>query len=231
MMKPGEKAKCVAWRLVGGLRSARVACAPVMVALAVGSSCGVVPVAEDVDAEGTVQPAIEPLPAEVLNPGADVNAPSADGGGQTVGASDLASEPIAAGDTHLSMPSSSTSSSFPSTSAPIATQTTGANGGSGPFAHDLTDSIANPSGAAPLGTQFLATGFSDVSTGGFGSFGLDPFLFGSTGDADLLSLLLDGLVLDVFMPAPPLDGSFTFLELLCLDTGLSDSYCRSRYGQ
>ena len=222
---------CVVWRLVRGLRSARVACAAVMVVFALGSSCGVVPVGEDVDPEATNGSAFGSVSPEASNPTAGVNAPSVDDGGQAVAASDLATEQIAVVDTDLSMPSSSTSSSFPSTSVPNATETTGANGGSGPLAHDLTDSIANPSGAAPLGTWFPEIGFGDTSTGGIDSFALDPFLFISMGDADLLSALLDGFVLDVFMPAPPLDGSFTFLELLCLDTGLSDSFCRSRYGQ
>ena len=223
---------CVVWRLVRGLRSARVACAAVMVVFALGSSCGVVPVGEDVDPEATVGPAVGSVSPEASNPTAGVNIPTVDDdGGQAVAASDLATEQIAVVDANISMPSSSTSSSFPSTSVPTATETTGAHGGSGPLAHDLTDSIANPSGGTPLGTWFLETGFGDTSTGGIDSFALDPFLFISTGDADLLSALLDGFVLDVLLPAPPLDGSFTFLELLCLDTGLSDSYCRSRYGQ
>ncbi|RME37546.1 MAG: hypothetical protein D6788_09250 [Planctomycetota bacterium] len=50
---------------------------------------------------------------------------------------------------------------------------------------------------------------------------------------ELMSVLFDGLVLDVFLPLPGSGAAedFTFLELLCRDTtDLPDVVCRQRYG-
>jgi len=47
---------------------------------------------------------------------------------------------------------------------------------------------------------------------------------------DLLDLLATGGLGDSLEPASDNPGSFTHLELLCLDQGLQPSYCRSRYG-
>ncbi len=47
---------------------------------------------------------------------------------------------------------------------------------------------------------------------------------------DLLDLLSDQALADILNPVTANPGSFTTLELLCLDEGFSDSFCRSRYG-
>lgn len=47
---------------------------------------------------------------------------------------------------------------------------------------------------------------------------------------DLLDLLPEATLGDILDPATDNPGSFTTLELLCLDEGFSDSFCRSRYG-
>lgn len=62
--------------------------------------------------------------------------------------------------------------------------------------------------------------------------GSDPFafsIFGPTDSPELFSLLADMLVLDLLSPAPSRD-TFTFLELLCIDTGRPEFLCRQRYG-
>ena len=62
--------------------------------------------------------------------------------------------------------------------------------------------------------------------------GLDPLGLGIIDPADvpqLLSLWVDGLVLDLIDPAPTSE-LFTHLELLCRDRGLPETFCRRRYG-
>ena len=62
---------------------------------------------------------------------------------------------------------------------------------------------------------------------------LDPFalsIFTLTDAPALLSGLLDGLVLDVINTAPR-SGTFTFLELLCINQGDPEFLCRQRFGR
>ena len=47
---------------------------------------------------------------------------------------------------------------------------------------------------------------------------------------DLLDLLPQDSLADILDPATENPDSFSNLELLCLDMGISDSICRSRYG-
>lgn len=46
---------------------------------------------------------------------------------------------------------------------------------------------------------------------------------------DYLSLFVDGLLLDELQPSVPSSG-FTYLELLCRDTGIPEHRCRQLYG-
>lgn len=62
--------------------------------------------------------------------------------------------------------------------------------------------------------------------------GSDPFafsIFEPSDSPELFSLLADILVLDLLSPTQS-DGEFTFLELLCIDTGQPEFVCRQRYG-
>lgn len=68
-----------------------------------------------------------------------------------------------------------------------------------------------------------------------GNISLAPILpglgWGNTIDLlDLLDLLPPASLGDILDPATDNPGSFTDLELLCQDMGISDSICRSRYG-
>ncbi|MBU0717623.1 MAG: hypothetical protein KJ749_05180, partial [Planctomycetes bacterium] len=47
--------------------------------------------------------------------------------------------------------------------------------------------------------------------------------------ADVLPFLMDDLLLNLINPVSGLDSE-TYLQQLCEDTGLPESYCRSRYG-
>ncbi|MCH7886325.1 MAG: hypothetical protein IIC01_13895 [Planctomycetes bacterium] len=67
---------------------------------------------------------------------------------------------------------------------------------------------------------------------------VDLFAFDQEDFPILLSLFLDGLTLGLLDPAlPTLTGSnraplgFTFLELVCLDADIPDSFCRRRFGR
>ncbi len=72
------------------------------------------------------------------------------------------------------------------------------------------------------------TGTVVTGDGGAGVLVWLPWLgWGST--IDLLDLLATGGLGDALEPATDNPGSFTHLELLCLDQGLSPSFCRSRY--
>ena len=66
----------------------------------------------------------------------------------------------------------------------------------------------------------------------------DPGVFDPESADELLSAYLDSLLLDLLDPSgttgpfgsqPPF-YEFTYLEQICRDEGLSDSFCRSRYG-
>ncbi len=60
---------------------------------------------------------------------------------------------------------------------------------------------------------------------------LDSLLFWAfdLGDPQLLSLFADSLALDILSPAPS-RGGFTYLELVCIDSGQPEHVCRRRYG-
>ncbi len=61
---------------------------------------------------------------------------------------------------------------------------------------------------------------------------LDPFAFAIFEPADapeLLSLFMDNLALDLVSRIPS-RSTFTFLELLCIETGQPEFVCRQRYG-
>lgn len=64
---------------------------------------------------------------------------------------------------------------------------------------------------------------------------IPPVLVIEPGDFGLdigLSLLLDGLILELLSPiGPRLDDSLTFLERLCLAGDDPDFFCRQRYGR
>ena len=72
------------------------------------------------------------------------------------------------------------------------------------------------------------TGIVVTGDGGTGALVWLPWLgWGST--IDLLDLLATGGLDDALDPATDNPGSFTHLELVCLDQGLPSSFCRSRY--
>ncbi len=49
--------------------------------------------------------------------------------------------------------------------------------------------------------------------------------------ANVISVLLDSLLLELLTPSgPQLDGSFTYLERLCLQGDDPDFFCRQRFG-
>lgn len=75
---------------------------------------------------------------------------------------------------------------------------------------------------------------------------LDPLalsIFTTADVPELLTGLLDGLILDLFVPTPgignlpgllsptPRTGSFTYLELQCIRQGQPEFLCRNRYGR
>ena len=121
-----------------------------------------------------------------------------------------------------------------------------------------TDVVENPGDPQSLPQQFDPPPFEPLDSASTDSEpaplvtpGADPFAFSATQADDLdvlefdqedfpilLSLFLDGLTLGLLDPAlPTLTGSnraplgFTFLELVCLDADIPDSFCRRRYGR
>ncbi|UCE60365.1 MAG: hypothetical protein JSU63_01180 [Phycisphaerales bacterium] len=105
------------------------------------------------------------------------------------------------------------------------------------FAADSGDSLEPSTTPAPLTTSDTV---DDPTVDELTTPGVDGALPNVFGDHtlqvldtpnfyDLLDVVLDNLLGDALAPSQ-VDGGFSYLELLCRDNELPDSYCRQRYG-